>query len=54
MTLNEAYENLASPDKRDAYDRQRGRPRESQAGGGLRSLLQRFRHRYSEPQIPEP
>jgi DnaJ-class molecular chaperone len=54
VTLNEAYENLASPDKRDAYDLERRRPRESQAGGGLRSLLQRFRRRYSEPQIPEP
>jgi len=54
VTLNEAYENLASPDKRDAYDRQRRNTHEAEASGGLRSLLRRFRRRDSQPQIPAP
>jgi DnaJ-class molecular chaperone len=54
VTLNEAYENLATPDKRDAYDRQRRNPHEPEAGRGLRSLLRRFRRRATNPQIPAP
>jgi DnaJ-class molecular chaperone len=54
VSLNEAYENLASPDKRDAYDRKRRHAHESQAGGGLRSLLRRLCRRDDTPQIPAP
>jgi DnaJ-class molecular chaperone len=54
MTLNEAYENLASPDKRDAYDLQRRHTHDPETTGGLRSLLRRFRRRDSQPQIPAP
>ena len=43
LTLNEAYENLASPDKRDAYDRQRQQSQEARDAGGPRGLLRRLR-----------
>jgi DnaJ-class molecular chaperone len=43
LTLNEAYENLATPTKREAYDRQRRQPQEPNAPRGLWGLLQRLR-----------
>jgi DnaJ-class molecular chaperone len=42
VKLNEAYENLASPDKRQAYDRQRRLALESEPPRGLRGLLLRL------------
>jgi len=47
LRLNEAYENLASPDKRKAYDRERRQAQESEAPRGLRGLLQRLRPSYA-------
>ncbi len=43
VRLNEAYENLASPDKREAYNRQRRQAQEFEAPRGLRGLLMRLR-----------
>ena len=43
LTLNEAYENLASPAKRKAYDRQRRQPQEPKATRGLWGLLRHLR-----------
>ena len=43
LILNEAYENLASPAKRRAYDRQRRQPQEPKAPRGLWGLLWRLR-----------
>jgi molecular chaperone DnaJ len=43
LTLNEAYENLASPAKRKAYDRQRRQHQEPKAHRGLWGLLWRLR-----------
>jgi DnaJ-class molecular chaperone len=43
LTLNEAYENLACPAKRRAYDRQRRQRQEPEAPGGLWGLLCRLR-----------
>ena len=43
LTLNEAYENLATPTKREAYDRQRCQPQEPNVPRGLWSLLRRLR-----------
>lgn len=54
MTLNEAYENLASPDKRNAYDRQRRRSQEPEAGRRLMSLLRRLWSRDGNSQVPAP
>ena len=54
VTLNEAYENLASPDRRNAYDRERLRPPEPEANGGFRSLLRRLWRRDDNSQVPAP
>jgi DnaJ-class molecular chaperone len=43
LTLNEAYENLASPARRKAYDRQRRQHQEPKAPRGLWGLLWRLR-----------
>jgi DnaJ-class molecular chaperone len=42
LTLNEAYENLASPAKRKAYDRQRRQLQTPEATRGLWDLLWRL------------
>ena len=43
LTLNEAYENLATPTKREAYDLQRRQPQEPDAPRGLWGLFRRLR-----------
>jgi len=43
LTLNETYENLASPARRKAYDRQRRQHQEPKAPRGLWGLLWRLR-----------
>lgn len=53
LSLNEAYENLASPDKRDAYDRQRRlRLTHAEPPRGLWALLLRFRNGNGRSRIP--
>jgi DnaJ-class molecular chaperone len=53
VRLNEAYETLASPDKRQAYDRQRREIRESEPPRGLRGLLRRLRPSYTRRETSE-
>jgi DnaJ-class molecular chaperone len=53
LTLNEAYENLASPEKREAYDRQRRQPQEPEAPRGMRGLLSRLRPGNGDLRIPQ-
>jgi DnaJ-class molecular chaperone len=53
LTLNEAYENLASPAKRKAYDRQRRQPQESEAPRRFWSLLSRLRPWNGRFRIPQ-
>ena len=53
LTLNEAYENLACPDKRDAYDRERRlRLAESNPPKGLWALILRFRTGNGRSRVP--
>ena len=54
LTLNEAYENLASPDKREAYDRQRQQSEEAGDAPGLWGLLRRIRSWNGHSQFPAP
>ena len=53
VTLNEAYENLASPDKRETYDRERQQAQEARDAGGLWGLLRRLRFRNGRSHAPE-
>jgi DnaJ-class molecular chaperone len=54
MTLNEAYENLACPTKRETYDRERQQSSEAQESGGLWGLLKRLRSWNGRSDIPTP
>jgi len=54
LTLNEAYENLASPDKREAYDRQRQQLQETDEAPGLWRLLRRIRCWNGHSHFPAP
>jgi len=53
LSLNEAYENLACPEKREAYDRQRRQPQEAEAPKGLLGLVSKLRPGNNRLHIPQ-